>query len=92
MTTLFHVAGRQSGDSRDGSRDLTPEEIAGGVACLEGLSLTHNATYYATLTVYNAAMDPLSVSVSAEGGKWIPSNPATLGTSQSVLISTVVSL
>ena len=44
--------------------------MAGGVACLEGLSLIHNVTYYATLTVYNGAMDPLAVAVTTNSGMW----------------------
>ena len=67
------------GGAADMARDLTAEEKMRGVACYEGLSLTHNTTYYSTLTVYNAAMDPLSVSVTSDGGKLVVSNGSWLG-------------
>lgn len=63
--------GRMAGDSRVAARNLTAREREMGVACYEGLSLTHNSTYFSTLTVYNGAMEPLFVTASSDGSELV---------------------
>ena len=60
--------GRVAGDSQVSIRNLTVEERSMGVACMEGLSLVHNATYFSTLSVYNGAMQPMVVTATSNGG------------------------
>ncbi len=50
------------------SRNVTQSERMEGVACETLPSLTHNMTYYSTLTVSNAAMEMQTVTVSTNGG------------------------
>ena len=52
------------------ARNLTADERERGVACFEGISLSHNTTYFSVLEVYNGADEPLAVSESSDGGEW----------------------
>ena len=48
---------------------LTPSELTRRAACVTGLSLVSNATYYSTVVVSNGAVNTLNVIVISDGGK-----------------------
>jgi len=52
-----------------GLTPLSPSEVSRRSACVSGLSLIPNTTYYSTLIVYNGAVNQQTVSVTSDGGE-----------------------
>lgn len=52
-----------------GLTPLSPSDVSRRSACVSGLSLIPNTTYYSTLVVCNGAVNQQTVSVTSDGGE-----------------------